>query len=1051
MNHANRLAVGSLMLCAGVACGQVHYTYLWHMEQPVYWPDQATSGPDRYEVAWQSIQRTDGGAAHPENNLRDIFGLADRQAGYQYRMRDAINDIRWTAEGGAQISYSGGLIRNIQSLGEANQLGYGTNWNSWLREARGWNVGGVATQPRADIVLFGFHHPLMPLIDDTALRKELQLYKEVYGDAWGTAVPRSRGLFPSEMAFSTRMIEVLSQEGVQWAIVSAEKMSRACSDFPVVYGSGGVNTDPPNRADQVNPAQGASSYFRRSISRGCAPAEAVPFAFVPRRARHVNPMTGAISSIIVVPACQSLSWEDGYAPLGTGALGTLNSMAPNGLGANRPMLVMLAHDGDNAWGGGFSYYREAVPNFASNATSQGYIATTVEKYLADHPVPATDYVHVEDGAWVNADGDFGAPSFLNWNWPLVNASGQVDIEGGWAEDARNWAVITAANNRVATAEQIATRPGGPQPTGLNTRRILYPDAATTFAERAWHYFLGSLNSGYMYYGTAVDMEVKPTIACNEAIEHASTVIGTGTLDQTGPTIWALQRWPWNPGSTNFGPAHGYQQRSNNGDFYIWTFIDDVSGMSNVTLKYRIDNDGQRSLANIENETYAGGSGVGAWQSLPMTMRDFPAGNFFNNPSINFFEMPTVIADQYWVKLNNIRSSLLDYYVEATDTRGNVTRSPISHVWVGDGGGGSPTGPTVSISPTTPIAGQAVTVTYDSAGRPLAGASNVCMHWGVNNWQQVPADPAMSATVPAGRWQTTITLPSNATQLDVVFNNCAGTWDNNGGADWHFAVQGGAPTPQWTMDGVRDAASVQVASNNSQTMRLWAGLIGDALYVATNDAGEGNDHFIFVANDPAGAMVNAPWAKSGQVAGSLAFLADENNNDFEGWFDQGSGVAVQAMTGANGGVLEGTINLRQELGLAANAPLPEYITLAVGAYATADGGALVSSSQAPPAVSVNGNIEATEFARVRLCELTNPTSCPPVGPVCDAIDFNNDTSVFDPIDIDAFLSVYGEGPCVPPGATCSDIDFNNDGSVFDPCDIDAFLLVFSEGPCTNCGV
>ncbi|MFO0855750.1 MAG: hypothetical protein U0640_00155 [Phycisphaerales bacterium] len=78
------------------------------------------------------------------------------------------------------------------------------------------------------------------------------------------------------------------------------------------------------------------------------------------------------------------------------------------------------------------------------------------------------------------------------------------------------------------------------------------------------------------------------------------------------------------------------------------------------------------------------------------------------------------------------------------------------------------------------------------------------------------------------------------------------------------------------------------------------------------------------------------------------------------------------------------------------------------------------------------------------------TCVPAGPTCDSIDFNNDTSLFDPIDIDAFLSVYGEGPCVPANATCNDIDFNNDSSVFDPCDIDSFLLVFSEGPCTPCG-
>ena len=70
--------------------------------------------------------------------------------------------------------------------------------------------------------------------------------------------------------------------------------------------------------------------------------------------------------------------------------------------------------------------------------------------------------------------------------------------------------------------------------------------------------------------------------------------------------------------------------------------------------------------------------------------------------------------------------------------------------------------------------------------------------------------------------------------------------------------------------------------------------------------------------------------------------------------------------------------------------------------------------------------------------------------CDSIDFNNNGSFFDPEDIDAFLSVYGEGPCIPVTATCGDIDFNNDTSLYDPCDIDSFLLVFSEGPCTHCG-
>jgi hypothetical protein len=76
---------------------------------------------------------------------------------------------------------------------------------------------------------------------------------------------------------------------------------------------------------------------------------------------------------------------------------------------------------------------------------------------------------------------------------------------------------------------------------------------------------------------------------------------------------------------------------------------------------------------------------------------------------------------------------------------------------------------------------------------------------------------------------------------------------------------------------------------------------------------------------------------------------------------------------------------------------------------------------------------------------------PPGPCCDSIDFNNDTSLFDIQDIDAFLSAFSEGPCIPVTAVCNDVDFNNDGSLFDPCDVDSFILLFSEGPCTLCGV
>ena len=122
-----------------------------------------------------------------------------------------------------------------------------------------------------------------------------------------------------------------------------------------------------------------------------------------------------------------------------------------------------------------------------------------------------------------------------------------------------------------------------------------------------------------------------------------------------------------------------------------------------------------------------------------------------------------------------------------------------------------------------------------------------------------------------------------------------------------------------------------------------------LYVATDDAGEGEDVFIYLALSP-GALTAANWGKAGQVAQWDAFLADENDNDYEGWFDV-TGFA-EAMTGANGGVLEGVIDLVALFGF-----LPNEVYLAVGLYQSADGGSLVG--QVPGALG-NGDIDAIEY-------------------------------------------------------------------------------------------
>ncbi|MDP2360021.1 MAG: carbohydrate-binding protein [bacterium] len=941
------IALTILLVCAATAGAAVYTTYHWHQQQPIYWPQPSALHPTTVETAWESIQRRNAGAAHPQNDVAQIFSVADRVAAYQWRMRDAIAAMSGPLSG-AQVSYAGCLIDNVASLGAAGALGYSPAWNQPIRQARGWTTPGGF--PRLDQVLTPYHHSIAPLLDEEALRMEIRIAKLAHERAWGAAPGLSQGFFPPEMCFSTRIIPVLAAEGIQWSFVPNNHLSRACADFPLVLGTGGENCDPPNRADQLNPPQ--AHWWSRTISRDCTPTNAVPFAMRPHQAQHIDPASGAVSTLTVVPMEMAMSWQDGYQMYG---LEDVAQVAPHSE-PEQPLLIVLGHDGDNAWGGGYSYYMQSVPGFTAAAVAAGHTPTVVQQYLADHPVSPQDIVHVEDGGWVNADGDFGSPDFINWNWPPVGADGRFDMAGGWAEDIRNWAVITAAQNLVSTAAQIDG--------DVDPAAVMDPAAhPASSAELAWHHFLPALESGYMYYGAALDMEVKATVACNTAVAHAAQVIGDGALDQTPPTIWLPQQHPHNPGAVGFGSLWGYQQTLHSRDFWVWTFVHDVSGVDSVTFHYRIDADGENPLASHQNETYAGGPEVGSWRQLPMHQRAFPAGNVHNDPNIDFFVMPTVIADQYWLHVTEPElveegGLLVDYFVEARDSRGHVRRSPILHTWIGtgQGQGGGGEGGRVSWWPRPGQAGQAFTIQYRVEGGPLPPATDpIWLHYGFNNWGGV-SDAPMAWAADSAAWRITLTLPVGAQQVDFVFHDNLGHWDNNSGQDWHVPVEGAAA--DWAMDGQLDAAAQLVAQ--AENLQLWAGWNGSRLYLAGTPAQAGRDHFLFLAAPP-GAPQPAPWAKAGQAAAWGAYLANEVDNGWSGWFDTGAGAPAQA----RGAVLEGSLDPAALFGA-----LPDTVWLALGAWTTPNGGVL--QLQAPPTLDGDGHLQAGEWVAF---PLASPTFSP----------------------------------------------------------------------------
>jgi autotransporter-associated beta strand protein len=276
----------------------------------------------------------------------------------------------------------------------------------------------------------------------------------------------------------------------------------------------------------------------------------------------------------------------------------------------------------------------------------------------------------------------------------------------------------------------------------------------------------------------------------------------------------------------------------------------------------VDGDGDNPLGSTQNETYTGGAEVGAWQSLPMSgvTLTSPAGIL----------APTVRAQRFGATVAGLSDKLIDYYVEATDAYGNLTKTDIQHVYVGIGSG----------------------TTGGGGGTPGGGGGG-------------------GGTTPA---------PSG-----------------------------------FTMDGVLDPSATLAAQKSG--MSLWVGTHGSSLYVATPDAGEGSDHFVFVAKAPGG-LGAAPWAKAGQVARWDAFLADENDNTYSAWFDaQGAGVSA---TGGNGGVLEGVLDLVDEFGA-----YPDAVYLAVGLYGSGNGGTLLASHQLPGTLDGDGTIQAAEYLRVPL--------------------------------------------------------------------------------------
>lgn len=905
------------------AASNVKVSRFWHNHQPIYWPEW-NSNPENQRVQFandsvnlKNSQGYDSSTLHPENDLVAIFGVDDRRRAYQSGPRDSLASVN--SGGGYSISYSGSLIDNVNNLGEANANGYGSGWWNGNREASGWTTTGAGNGARRlDLVGFTYHHSLGSVLPKEVFRKEIQIFKQAWWKAWNknsNLSDHSKGFFPTEMAFSRHMVDVLADEGYQWVIVASHHISRTSPTYNEKAnpeGSFNIFSSPPNKADQLGPVQSSGWWFGTG-NVGETAWNLAPYAYQLHKSKYINPETGAEKTIIMVPSDDVQSYKAGYSGWQKGLIDA--NVEPYATDAARPCIVMPSTDGDNAWGGGSSSWDGDAPSLMNNGTYEGVaVQDFVNKFGG-----AADTIHVEDGAWIFPESDYGSPQFLKWvEPPVANTTAtnrvfntQVDIETpGFATKFYSWAPMIAGANWCETAEQMIG------PANVNAWKIQDPYdslGSDTFqnpniVERAWHIYLAGLDSGFNYYGgLGNDDEVKTSIATRRAVELLSTFVNSqkATNDFTAPTVFKPQRFPYNPGWYTKGwfnviPGNNNFLKKMKSEFYIWTHAYDVSGITSIVVKVRKDNDGSNSLASNHNELYAGGADVGPWTQIAMTKRILPntaaaLTAAAANGQIEYFSqaLSPEVADYYFARIDNaslpnFRNNLLDYYIEAYDARGNVHKSDIQHVWVEDdelggpppssasfsvdprdcapltvtytanmgplsnsvpvkmwysftgggpftssnmvhtGGGTSvvtlatipdnapsaivyfqnntetitdnrngqnwsvtvrdcdaPTGPS-SVTFSNAPACSPVTIDYRPNSHALQTATQVFAHIGFNNYAIVKPSQVMTK-ITNNLWRLILTPTTDVVQIDVVFNNGGGTWDNNNSADWHFAL------------------------------------------------------------------------------------------------------------------------------------------------------------------------------------------------------------------------------------------------------------------------
>ena len=563
----------------------------------------------------------------------------------------------------------------------------------------------------------------------------------------GDAFRPSSGFFPTELGFSTRIIPVLQKLGISWAPVGNIHLSRALVDYPYLNDPG-VDTlvSPPNRADLQNVSTAGRWLARQMFNEQQVTHNKFPFAAIPHWVRHVDPVTGEAKRIAAIPVEQAASWEEGYQGSVSGSF--LHEFSSPAQSVGRKLYFVVAHDGDNSSGrsGSMETWQAAykVTYAEAGIKAMGVDAYLAAYPIPDDDVvhvqdgswidtrdsagdPSWYHWHLPPGVWAGQLDGFnkahGSAYRTRSDFNGRTIGHMVSLEWGYNFQERNFALLMPVLNLAATAEQIWLdgHPDYYQPKSakehavtyagnqLNPLMYSYPvkgDPANDYrgganpAELAWYFLLPAMDSGFGYYDENIDDHVKPTLAFNQSLFFSRPFVAAHLAeDRTGPSLFWPQRYPYNPASVNCSKAEGWAKMYANNEFAIYTYGYDVSGIRDIAVMIRLHRDLHSDPADKTADLYDPSSlsyeaavdpaRVGPWQRFGMRTRDLARdmnGVAWQEESAKTMRtLPAQLIGQlYYAYFDQFQEQLLDYYIEAADGLGNVTRTDIQHVYVGAG-------------------------------------------------------------------------------------------------------------------------------------------------------------------------------------------------------------------------------------------------------------------------------------------------------------------------------------------------------------------------------